>query len=96
MSAACQQVNQLLAALPPHSFDLKQVSGWQKIHSPLDKGHRGMVACETKGQTEKKARSPGVYGLRIGAIITGEREHEAFDKPPLILSLRGSKIMPET
>lgn len=41
MSAACQQVNQLLAGLPPHSFDLKQVSGGSQIHSPLDKGHRG-------------------------------------------------------
>lgn len=52
-----------------------------------------MVVCETKGQTERL----GVrgHGLRIGAGIIGEREHETY-KPPLMLSLRGSKIMPET
>lgn len=41
MSGACQQVNQLLAGLPPHSFDLEQVAVGSQIHSPLDESHGG-------------------------------------------------------
>lgn len=79
MSAACQQVNQLLAGLPPHSFDLKQVSGGSQIHSPLDKGHRGRhdgcTVCGNREQTERL----GVWGSRlgIGAGITREGGYEA-------------------
>lgn len=53
-----------------------------------------MVVCETRGQMEK------VLGVRAwvedwGDNNRGGRKHEAFDKPPLILSLRGSETMPE-
>lgn len=36
-----------------------------------------MVVVETRGQTEKSlgVRFAGMYGLRIGAIITGEGEN---------------------
>lgn len=48
-----------------------------------------MVVCETRGQMEK-ALSVRVW-VEDWGDNRGGRKHEAFDKPPLILSLRGER-----
>lgn len=97
MSAVCQQVNQLLAGVPPHSFDVEQVFSQQPNTVSSGQGPQWEASGFYGKPADRLARSWwGCMGVRIGVGITREREHEAFYKPLLILSLRRSKIGSET